>query len=44
MLAPFTLELEKLAPSFNINGSQVQILQTPAEFYEALKVRDTTNK
>jgi CDP-diacylglycerol--glycerol-3-phosphate 3-phosphatidyltransferase len=38
MLAPFTVELDKLAPSFKINGSQIQILQTPAEFYEALKV------
>ena len=40
MLAPFTVELDKLAPSFKINGSQVKILQTPAEFYEALKVGD----
>jgi len=39
MLAPFTVELDKLAPSFKINGSQIQILQTPAEFYEVLKVR-----
>ncbi|KAH8908470.1 phospholipase D/nuclease [Coniochaeta sp. PMI_546] len=37
MLAPFTVELDKLAPSFKINGSQIHILQSPAEFYEALK-------
>ncbi|KAB5531174.1 hypothetical protein GE09DRAFT_973658 [Coniochaeta sp. 2T2.1] len=37
MLAPFTVELDKLAPSFKINGSRICILQTPAEFYEALK-------
>lgn len=40
MLAPFTVELDKLAPSFKINGSQVHVLQSPAEFYEALKVGD----
>ncbi|KAK3359627.1 hypothetical protein B0T25DRAFT_533440 [Lasiosphaeria hispida] len=37
MLAPFVGELDRLAPSFKINGSQVQVLQTPAEFYETLK-------
>ncbi|KAF3771071.1 hypothetical protein M406DRAFT_326474 [Cryphonectria parasitica EP155] len=37
MLAPFISELDKLAPSFSIHGSQVQILQTPAEFYDTLK-------
>jgi CDP-diacylglycerol--glycerol-3-phosphate 3-phosphatidyltransferase len=41
LLAPFTVELDKLAPSFKINGSQIHIHQTPAEFYEALKVRNT---
>jgi hypothetical protein len=41
MLAPLLGELDRLAPSFKINGSQVQILQTPAEFYETLKVRDS---
>jgi CDP-diacylglycerol--glycerol-3-phosphate 3-phosphatidyltransferase len=40
MLAPFLGELDRLAPSFKINGSQIHILQTPAEFYETLKVRD----
>lgn len=37
MLAPFVSELDKIAPSFPIHGSQVRILQTPAEFYETLK-------
>lgn len=37
MLAPFVGELDRIAPSFDINGSQVRILQTPTEFYETLK-------
>lgn len=37
MLAPFVGELDKIAPSFPIHGSQVRILQTPAEFYDTLK-------
>lgn len=37
MLAPFISELDKIAPSFPIHGSQVQILETPAEFYDTLK-------
>ena len=37
MLAPFTNELDKIAPSFRIHGSQVKVLQTPTEFYETLK-------
>jgi CDP-diacylglycerol---glycerol-3-phosphate 3-phosphatidyltransferase len=41
MLAPFTNELDHIAPSFNIDGTQIQILQTPADFYETLKVRFT---
>lgn len=40
MLAPFLSELDKLAPSFKINGSQIQILHAPTEFYETLKVGD----
>ncbi|KAK7741931.1 CDP-diacylglycerol--glycerol-3-phosphate 3-phosphatidyltransferase [Diatrype stigma] len=39
MLAPFTNELDKIAPSFKINGSQIQIIKTPADFYETLKAR-----
>jgi phosphatidylserine/phosphatidylglycerophosphate/cardiolipin synthase-like enzyme len=37
MLAPFVGELDKIAPSFKVNGSQIQVLQSPAEFYETLK-------
>lgn len=36
MLAPFISELDKIGPSFDIHGSQVQILKTPAEFYDTL--------
>jgi hypothetical protein len=38
MLAAFTNELDKLAPKFEIHGSQIQILRSPPEFYETLKV------
>ena len=37
MLAPFVGELDRIAPSFKINGSQIRVLQSPAEFYETLK-------
>ena len=37
MLAPFVSELDRIAPSFRINGSQVRVLQTPSEFDETLK-------
>ncbi|SPQ21572.1 47213538-8579-4440-a9c7-22a2a594c20b [Thermothielavioides terrestris] len=37
MLAPFVGELDRIAPSFKINGAQIQVLQSPAEFYETLK-------
>lgn len=37
MLAAFTNELDKLAPRFDINSSQIQILRSPAEFYDTLK-------
>lgn len=37
IIEPFTTELDRIAPSFKINGSQVRVLQTPAEFYETLK-------
>ncbi|KAI8285139.1 CDP-diacylglycerol--glycerol-3-phosphate 3-phosphatidyltransferase [Colletotrichum sp. SAR 10_98] len=39
MLAPFANELDKIAPSFSINGSQIQIIKTPTDFYETLKER-----
>jgi CDP-diacylglycerol--glycerol-3-phosphate 3-phosphatidyltransferase len=37
-LAPFVSELDRIAPSFDISGDQIEIIQTPAEFYETLKV------
>ncbi|EFX04549.1 cdp-diacylglycerol-glycerol-3-phosphate 3-phosphatidyltransferase [Grosmannia clavigera kw1407] len=37
MLAPFVDELDRIAPCFRIHGSQVRVLETPAEFYETLK-------
>ncbi|KAK4185187.1 CDP-diacylglycerol-glycerol-3-phosphate 3-phosphatidyltransferase [Podospora australis] len=37
MLAPFTSELDRIAPSFRVNGSQIRVLQSPSEFYETLK-------
>ena len=40
MLGAFTNELDKIAPKFEIHGSQIRILRTPAEFYETLKVGD----
>ncbi|KAI0467980.1 hypothetical protein F4859DRAFT_221415 [Xylaria cf. heliscus] len=39
MLAPFTNELDRLAPSFKINGSQIQIIKSPTDFYETLKAK-----
>ncbi|KAI8960079.1 hypothetical protein F5Y11DRAFT_280460 [Daldinia sp. FL1419] len=44
MLAPFVNELDKIAPSFHINGSQIQIIKTPSDFYETLKARIRTAK
>lgn len=37
MLVPFVSELDRIAPSFKINGSQIRVLQSPTEFYETLK-------
>ncbi|KAI1173467.1 hypothetical protein F4777DRAFT_600585 [Nemania sp. FL0916] len=37
LLAPFTSELDRLAPSFEISASQIQIIRSPADFYETLK-------
>ncbi|SPO06876.1 probable phosphatidylglycerophosphate synthase PEL1 [Cephalotrichum gorgonifer] len=36
-LAPFVGELDRLAPSFDVQGSEITVLKTPAEFYETLK-------
>ena len=38
MLGAFTNELDRIAPKFEIHGSQIQILRSPSEFYETLKV------
>ncbi|TVY58992.1 CDP-diacylglycerol--glycerol-3-phosphate 3-phosphatidyltransferase [Lachnellula cervina] len=37
MLGAFTNELDRIAPKFEIQGSQIQILRTPSDFYETLK-------
>ncbi|KAK8136085.1 hypothetical protein PG984_004025 [Apiospora sp. TS-2023a] len=39
MLAPFVNELDKIAPSFRIHGSQIQVIRTPSDFYETLKAK-----
>lgn len=46
MLAPFVGELDRIAPSIKINGLQVRVLQSPAEFYETLKqkIRSAENR
>jgi CDP-diacylglycerol--glycerol-3-phosphate 3-phosphatidyltransferase len=38
MLATITTDLDKLAPRFELSPEQITIIQTPAEFYETLKV------
>lgn len=38
MLATITTDLDKIAPRFEVQPDQIQILQSPAEFYETLKV------
>ncbi|KAE9374812.1 hypothetical protein N431DRAFT_481962 [Stipitochalara longipes BDJ] len=39
MIGAFTSELDRIAPKFEIQGSQIQILRTPSEFYETLKAK-----
>ncbi|KAL6704577.1 CDP-diacylglycerol--glycerol-3-phosphate 3-phosphatidyltransferase [Coniothyrium glycines] len=39
MLAAFTTDLDKIAPRFELQSDQIQVLQSPAEFYETLKDR-----
>ncbi|KAM0328564.1 hypothetical protein ACHAQA_004972 [Verticillium albo-atrum] len=38
-IVSFMNKMDDLAPSFDINGSQIQIIREPADFYEALKDR-----
>ena len=46
MLAPFVGELDRIAPSIKINGSQIRVIRSPAEFYETLKqkIRSAENR
>ncbi|KAL1910258.1 CDP-diacylglycerol--glycerol-3-phosphate 3-phosphatidyltransferase [Sporothrix stenoceras] len=37
LLAPLVAELDRIAPRVDIHGSQVSVIETPAEFYETLK-------
>ncbi|KAF2008844.1 hypothetical protein BU24DRAFT_359589 [Aaosphaeria arxii CBS 175.79] len=39
MLATITTDLDKIAPRFEVQPEQIQVLQTPSEFYETLKDR-----
>jgi hypothetical protein len=43
MLATITTDLDKIAPRFEIQPEQIEILRSPAEFYETLKVRFITS-
>ena len=38
-LGSITSELDGLGPRFDIEGSQIEILSTPIDFYESLKVQ-----
>lgn len=38
MLATITTDLDKIAPRFEMQPDQITVIQTPAEFYETLKV------
>lgn len=38
MLATITTDLDKIAPRFEVQPEQIEILKTPSEFYETLKV------
>lgn len=40
MLATITSDLDKIAPRFEMQSEQITIIQSPAEFYETLKVGD----
>lgn len=40
-LAAFTSELDKLSPRFDVPADSIEILKSPTEFYETLKVRST---
>lgn len=38
MLATITTDLDKIAPRFEVQPEQIQIIKTPADFYDTLKV------
>jgi CDP-diacylglycerol--glycerol-3-phosphate 3-phosphatidyltransferase len=38
MLATITTDLDKIAPRFEVQPDEIEILKTPAEFYKTLKV------
>ena len=38
-LTPFVAELDDIAPSIDLDGSQITILDTPTAFYQTLKTR-----
>lgn len=40
MLATITTDLDKIAPRFEVQPEQIEILRTPSEFFETLKVFD----
>jgi CDP-diacylglycerol---glycerol-3-phosphate 3-phosphatidyltransferase len=39
LLSPLTSELDRIAPSFDLCGDQIEVIQTPAQFYSTLKDR-----
>lgn len=38
ILGTLTTELDKISPRFELQSSQIRILKSPVDFYEALKV------
>lgn len=38
-IGSLTVELDRIAPKFKVQASNIQILNSPAAFYETLKVR-----
>lgn len=38
-LSSITSELDKLAPRFDVSADDIQILQSPSEFFETLKAK-----
>jgi hypothetical protein len=42
MLATITSDLDRIAPRFEMQPEQIEIIQTPTEFYQTLKVGGTS--